>query len=176
MSPLLLGLSLSPSPHLSACLLSRFSRVLTLFDLVDCSTPSSSVRGVFPAIILEWVARPSSRGSSRPRDGTRVSCVYQHCQAGSLPSEPPGKPAHHGGDAESRCCSVRCNLQDQERRHGRGRLCVSPREAGGGTQVTGELWGTGWVACDFLPSWLPFRGAGAARISAWVCAPAGRLP
>ena len=25
--------------------------------------------------------------------------------------------------------------------------------------MTGELWGTGWVACDFLQSWPPFRGA-----------------
>ena len=31
--------------------------------------------GIFQARILEWVAMPSSRGSSRPRDLTPVSCI-----------------------------------------------------------------------------------------------------
>ena len=31
--------------------------------------------GIFQARILEWVAMPSSRGSSRPRDRTQVSCI-----------------------------------------------------------------------------------------------------
>ena len=35
----------------------------------------SSVLGIFEARILEWAAIPFSRGSSRPRDGTRVSCI-----------------------------------------------------------------------------------------------------
>ena len=42
---------------------------------MDCSLPGSSVHGILQAIILEWVAMPSSRGSSPPRDGTRVSCI-----------------------------------------------------------------------------------------------------
>ena len=37
---------------------------------MDCSLPSSSVHGILQARILEWVATPSSRGSSRPRDLT----------------------------------------------------------------------------------------------------------
>ena len=40
---------------------------------MDCSLPGSSVRGILWARILEWVARPSLRGSSRPRSQTRVS-------------------------------------------------------------------------------------------------------
>jgi len=36
----------------------------TLCDPVDCSPPGSSVRGILQARILEWVAIPSSRGSS----------------------------------------------------------------------------------------------------------------
>ena len=40
-----------------------------------CSPSSSSVRGISQARILEWVAMPSSRGSSRPRYQTRVSCL-----------------------------------------------------------------------------------------------------
>ena len=42
---------------------------------MDCSLLSSSVRGIFQARILEWVAISFSRGSSRPRDGTQVSCI-----------------------------------------------------------------------------------------------------
>ena len=33
------------------------------------------VHGILQARLLEWVAIPSSRGSSQPRDQTRVSCV-----------------------------------------------------------------------------------------------------
>ena len=54
---------------------------------------SSSVHGILQARILEWVAMPSSRGSSWPRDRTHASHVYLHWQAGSLPLAPPGKPA-----------------------------------------------------------------------------------
>ena len=49
---------------------------LTLYDPMDCSPPSSSVRGIiFQAKILEWVAISFSRGSSLPRDQTQVSCI-----------------------------------------------------------------------------------------------------
>ena len=37
---------------------------LTLCDPIDCSPPGSSVHGISQASILEWVAVPSSRGSS----------------------------------------------------------------------------------------------------------------
>ena len=36
--------------------------------------PGSSVHGIFQARILEWAAISFSRGSSQPRDRTRVSC------------------------------------------------------------------------------------------------------
>ena len=39
----------------------------TLCDSMDYP-PGSSVHGVLQASILEWVAMPSSRGSSQPRD------------------------------------------------------------------------------------------------------------
>ena len=47
----------------------------TLCDPMDHSPPGSSVHGILQARILEGVARPSSRGSSSPRDRTRVSYV-----------------------------------------------------------------------------------------------------
>ena len=40
----------------------------TLCDAMDYSSPSSSVHGILQATILEWVAMPSSRRSSQPRD------------------------------------------------------------------------------------------------------------
>ena len=42
---------------------------------MDCSLPGSSVHGISQAWRLEWVAIPSSRESSWPRDWTHVSCV-----------------------------------------------------------------------------------------------------
>ena len=42
---------------------------------MEYSPPVSSVHGISQARILEWVALSCSRGSSRPTDQTRVSCV-----------------------------------------------------------------------------------------------------
>ena len=55
---------------------------LTLCYPVDCSPPGSSVSGILQARILEWVAMPSSRETSRPRDRTRIS--YVSCTVGEF--------------------------------------------------------------------------------------------
>ena len=55
---------------------------LTLWDPMDCSPPWSSVTGILQARTLEWVATPSSRGSSQHRDRTHISCIS--CTAGRL--------------------------------------------------------------------------------------------
>ena len=47
----------------------------TLCDPMDYSPPGSSIHGILQARILEWVAIPFSRGSSQPKDQTRVSCI-----------------------------------------------------------------------------------------------------
>ena len=47
----------------------------TLCDAMDCSPQGPSVCGMSQARILAWTAVSFSRGSSRPRDGTHVSCV-----------------------------------------------------------------------------------------------------
>ena len=47
----------------------------TLCDPMDCNPPGSSVHGILPAGILEWVAIAFSRESSLPRGGTLVFCV-----------------------------------------------------------------------------------------------------
>ena len=59
---------------------------LTLCNPMNCSPPHSSVHGILQARILEWVAMPSSMGSSQPRDQTRSPALD------SVPTEPPGKP------------------------------------------------------------------------------------
>ena len=59
---------------LCARMLSPFSYG-QLFETMDCSTPGSSVNGILWARRLEWVAKPSSRGSSLPRDQTLISNV-----------------------------------------------------------------------------------------------------
>ena len=48
---------------------------LTLCNPIDCSPAGSFVHGILQARILEWVAMPSSRGSSWPRDRTWVSYI-----------------------------------------------------------------------------------------------------
>ena len=73
------------------CMLRHFSRVW-LCDPMNCGLPGSSVCGILQARILEWVAMPSSRGSSPPMDPTHVYYVSCIIQVGSLPVVPPGKP------------------------------------------------------------------------------------
>ena len=51
------------------------SRVRLSCNPMDYSPPGSSVHGISLAIILEWVASSFSRGSSRPRGQTHVSCI-----------------------------------------------------------------------------------------------------
>ena len=51
----------------------------TLCDPMDCSLPGSSLHGILQARVLESVAIFFSRGSSRPRDRTLVSCIPGRC-------------------------------------------------------------------------------------------------
>ena len=50
-------------------------RCVQLFVAPGPGLSGSSDHGVAQARILEWVAIPSSRGSSQPRDRTWVSCI-----------------------------------------------------------------------------------------------------
>ena len=61
-------------------------------ESMDCSLAGSSVHGILPARILEWVAMPSSRGSSWLGDWTHVSCIscisrwiLYHCNTWEAP-------------------------------------------------------------------------------------------
>ena len=76
---------LPASWSLSSCPLTLWATVLcvclfaqpcpTLCHPMACSPPGSSVHGILQARILEWVAMPSSRGSSQPRDRNQVSHI-----------------------------------------------------------------------------------------------------
>ena len=59
-----------------ACVPSCFSQ--TLCNPMDHSLPGSSVHGILQTRVLEWIAMPSFRGSSWPRDRTcnsSISCI-----------------------------------------------------------------------------------------------------
>ena len=43
---------------------------------MGCGPPGSSIHGILQARILKWVAISFSRGSSWPRDQTRLSCIF----------------------------------------------------------------------------------------------------
>ena len=63
---------------------------LTLCGPMDGSPPGSSVLRILQARILEWVAMPSSRGSSRPR--VEPSSPESPALAGGFfTTKPPGK-------------------------------------------------------------------------------------
>ena len=61
----------------------------------------TSVQGSLQARTLEWVAMPSSRGSSWPRDRTHIFCLL-HWQAGSSPLLPPGNQT----DIQGQICTA----------------------------------------------------------------------
>ena len=66
---------------------------------MNCSPPGSSVHGSFQTRILEWVAMPSSRGSSWHRDWTCVS--YVSCT---------GRQVLYHYTVLSYCCVQLCDL------------------------------------------------------------------
>ena len=99
----LTGLTLTSHLPNSSLLRGRLGSFLFLFTCVcvkllqslcepmDCSLPGSSVHGILQARTLEWVAMPSSRGSSWYKYQTCVPCIscigrwvlYHECGLGS---------------------------------------------------------------------------------------------
>ena len=94
-----------------------------LCDSMDCSPPGSSVHGILPARILEWVAMPFSRGSFRPRNLSDPD--IQHCrqilyhlsylgilQLGvkgpmHIPDVAVSRASHKDGVQRAWCCTIR---------------------------------------------------------------------
>ena len=65
--------SYSNPTEVHMCLLSRSVMSDSFETVMDCSPPGSSVHGISQARMLEWVAMPSSKGSSQPSDPTHGS-------------------------------------------------------------------------------------------------------
>jgi len=76
-----------------------------LCDPMDCSLPGSSVLGILQARILEWVARPSSRGSSWHSDWIGISCI-SYIASGFFTTEAPGKPDQLVYSVSKPCCKL----------------------------------------------------------------------
>ena len=75
-----------------------FSHLSTvqLCEPMHYSPLGSSVHGILQARILEWVAMPSSRASSRPGDQIQVSCITGRF----FIDEPRRKPKDYYGPAK----------------------------------------------------------------------------
>ena len=72
--------------HLHACMLSRFSHVQLFATPWTVAHLASLSMRILQARIVKWVAMPSSRGSSQPRDWSQVSHIairYQLSHQGS---------------------------------------------------------------------------------------------
>ena len=99
--------NLSYSPQ-CPCVQAIVQSCLTLCDSMDYSPPGSSVHGILWARILEWLAMPSSRGSSWPRDQTHVSCGS--CISGGFFTAEPGSLGHCEASLV-KLCQILWNLQ-----------------------------------------------------------------
>ena len=88
------------------------------WDPMDYSPPGPSVHGVSQARILEWAAFPFSRGSSRPRDQTWLSCAaggLLHCRCILY------RLSHQGillRSSEKKVLRIIDDLEDQTKKHG----------------------------------------------------------
>ena len=90
---------------LSVCVHAQLLSHVRLFcDPANYSQPGPSVHGIFQTRILEWVTISSSRGSSRPRDRTHISCISctgrqarYHCNIWEDDFRDPHPPQHFCG-------------------------------------------------------------------------------
>ena len=82
----------------------------TLFDIMNHSPPGSSVHGILQARILEWLAMPFSKTSSRPArfpsyDSANQSQLYMHLLLPSFPSLHPIHLSHHSASDWAPCAT-----------------------------------------------------------------------
>ena len=71
------------------------------FDPMDYSPPGSAVHGILQARILEWVAAPSSRASSQPRDRT-VSVMSPALAGGFFTTSATWETCNNDGKSQNR--------------------------------------------------------------------------
>ena len=74
--------------EIKVCCAKLFQSCLNLCDPMDCSPPGSTIHAILQARILEWVAMPSSRGSSWPKEQSWVaSFLYHLCDYQGSPNQ-----------------------------------------------------------------------------------------
>ena len=71
-----------------------FSHVRLFCDCMDCSPPGSSVHGILPVRILEWVAMVSFRGFPPP-PGIEPTSLMSHALAGKFVGEGSSSPLQY---------------------------------------------------------------------------------
>ena len=77
---------------------------------MECKLPGPSVLGILQARILERVAISFSRGSSQPRNRTRVSCIASKLFTTELQGKPNIKGAESSVSLVSHCMEIApCN-------------------------------------------------------------------
>ena len=107
---------------------------LTLCNHKHCGLPGSSAHGILQGKILEWVAMPSSWGSSQqgifPTQGSNLHLLHLlHWQAGSLPLAPPGKSPKSGYKAaKKKSENTSCHFL-LHRREGPTTRCLTSQRA-----------------------------------------------
>ena len=67
----------------------------TLCDPMDCSPPGSSLQGILQTRILEWVAMPSCKLSSWPRDQIHVSLYLPALAVRFFTASATGEAQYH---------------------------------------------------------------------------------
>ena len=78
--------------------------------LTLCDSMDYIVHGILQARILEWVAFPFSRGSSKPRDWTQVSCIAGRAFTNWATREAPVlKSDYHCCCSVPQSCLTLCN-------------------------------------------------------------------
>ena len=96
---------------------------------MDCSPPGSSVLGILQARIPEWVAIFFSRGSSRLRDRSHVSCIvdrfftiwgFLDSSVGKESACDPGDPGSIPGSGRSAGEGIGYPLQERSPGKGKG--------------------------------------------------------
>ena len=101
-------LKFSQCYYILYCCAKSLQSCLTLCDPMDCSLPGFTIHGILQARILEWVAMPSSRGSSPLRDGTQVSYVSY------IGRQVLGKPMLYIALCQKRCFKKQVSEEEAE--------------------------------------------------------------
>ena len=112
----------------------------TLCDSIDGSLPGSSVHGISQARILEWVVISFSRGSSRLRNWTHISCIGRQI---FLPLSHQGSPA---GQYKVANCATQPSVKNVcPRGWGPRGFRITHHDHGAQWVPAGRFWGGGQV-------------------------------